>query len=192
MDRSGNRGFKGCDGAERGTELCLCTRGVELGATARVQARIGQVQSALLVRHVPTRHIELALLAAQLEIGAGDFGDDDELRVVQIRLRGAQVRIASLDVAADAAEEVELPDRVEAGVIDLGLVAGDEPAALNLGVTLFGVTTARRDGGREIEPRLAADGTCLVEARERDSQVVIRRERVRYQGVQRVVAELLP
>ena len=90
MDGSRHGRFKGRDGAERAAQLGLRLRGVELGAAAGVQARGGEVQRLALVLDVPARDVELALLAAQLEVRTGHFRDDDDLRVVQLGFRGAR------------------------------------------------------------------------------------------------------
>ncbi len=66
------------------------------------------------------------------------------------------------------------------------------PPRLDLRVLLLGVTATRLDRRGEVEARFAARRPRLIEARQRDAQVVIRRERVAHQRVQRVVAELLP
>ena len=62
-------------------------------------------------------YIELSLLAAKLEVGPGDLGDDRYLRVVEIGFGALQLRVVGFDVAADPAEEVELPGGIEAGVV---------------------------------------------------------------------------
>ena len=45
--------------------------------------------------------------------------DDHHLRVAQVRFGALRIGRARLDVAADAAEEIELPDGIEAGVVEL-------------------------------------------------------------------------
>src|SRR5262245_6263826 len=122
MDGSGYGRFKRRDRAEGAAQLGLRLRGVQLGATAGVQARGGEVQRFLLVLDVATCDVELSLLAAQLEIRTGDFRDDGDLRVMQTGFRRAQIGVLRFDVATDAAEEVELPHGVETGVVVLQLL----------------------------------------------------------------------
>ncbi len=112
---------------------CACAREVS-SSVPRPASRRALVRSSVdcWFVHVAARDVELALLAAQLEVRARDFGDHDDLRVVQVRFGGTQVGVARFDVATDAAEEVELPHRIEAGVVVLDLAAhrpGSRPAA---------------------------------------------------------------
>ena len=136
MDRA-TAASSGADGAERGAQLCLCARRVELGAAAGVETHLRQIERRLLVGHVAARDIELLLLAAQLEVGARDFRRHDHLRVALRGFDGAELRVAGFEAAAHAAEEIELPERVEAGVVVLGLTRG-----------------ARKRGRREFDVRV--------------------------------------
>ena len=113
----------GRDGAERRGELRLRARGVELGAAAGIETHLRELERRLLVRDVAARHVELLLLAAQLEVGARDFGRHDHLHVVQRGFLGAEIGTACFEPAAHAAEEVELPERIEARVVELRLRA---------------------------------------------------------------------
>ena len=74
MDRTRHGRFERPDGAERGGKLRLRARRVELRAAAGLESHLREVQRGLLVRDVAARDVELLLLAAQLEVGARDFG----------------------------------------------------------------------------------------------------------------------
>ena len=123
MNRARHRRLERRDGAERAGQLRLRARGVELGAAAGIEPRLGEIQRRLLVHHVALRDVELLLEAAQLEVGARHLGRHDDLRIALGRLDGAELRVAGLDAAADAAEEVEFPERVEARVVELAVRA---------------------------------------------------------------------
>ena len=99
---------------------CDCAR-----ATSRsvplpaVRCGMRQRQDLPLVLDVGACDGELGLLAAQLEVVARDFGDDGHLGVVQVGHLAFELGVARLDAAAHAAEEVELPGGIEAGVVEL-------------------------------------------------------------------------
>ncbi len=103
----------------------------------------------------------------------------------------SELRRAGLETAAHAAEEVELPEGIEAGVVELG-------AARRAGQGLFarhprlGVAAAGRDRRREIEGHVATQGARLGDARQRDAHVVVRHQRHVDQLVERRVVEVLP
>ena len=83
MDGARHRRFERRDGAERRGQLRLRARGVELRAAAGIEPDLREIERGLLVRDVAARDVELLLLAAQLEVGARDFGGHDDLRVAQ-------------------------------------------------------------------------------------------------------------
>ena len=134
---------------------------------------------------------QLALLAAQLEVGARHLGADRDLRVAQ-RGRGAlHLRALRLDVAAHAAEQVELPGRVEAGVVEARAERGAR-GAVHLREALLGVAAGGGDRRREVKLRLAPQRPCLDQVTERDAQVVVGEQRIVDQLVERRIAELRP
>ena len=100
-------------------QLRLRARGVELGAAAGVEPDLREIERGLLVRDVAAGDVELQLLAAQFEVGARDFGGHDHLHVLQRGFLGAEFGTAGFEAAAHAAEEVQLPERIEAGVVEL-------------------------------------------------------------------------
>ncbi len=59
------------------------------------------------------------LRAAQLEIIARDLGQQAHQDIVQGSLGGITLRGAGLDGATHAAEQIELPEGVEPGVVEL-------------------------------------------------------------------------
>ena len=155
MDGPRHRGFERADGAERGAQLRLGARGVELGAAAGFEAHLRQIQRRLLVRDVAARDVELLLLATQFEVGARDLRRDDDLRVALRGFDSAELRVAGFEAAAHAAEEVELPERVEAGVVVLRLARRDRRVS-RIRRARLRVAAASVDARREIERGVAA------------------------------------
>ena len=66
------------------------------------------------------------MAVAQVDIGLRDFGREADLRVGEIGFGGAGLRARRLDRAALAAEQIDLPRRVEAEVeeVEVGRAAG--------------------------------------------------------------------
>ena len=60
-------------------------------------------------------------------------------------LDGAELGVAGFDAAAHAAEEVELPERVEAGVIELGFARRARQRCADVRGARLGVAAARVD-----------------------------------------------
>ena len=108
MERDDRR-LERSDRGERGAELRLRARDVEVSAAAGGALGLRQLQHLLLVLDVGAGDGELCLLAAQLEVVARHLGDHRDLCVVQVGHFALQLGIARLDVASDTAEEVQLP-----------------------------------------------------------------------------------
>ena len=72
---------------------CACAREVSSSVPRPASSRAcGEFERLLLVLDVAARDGELRLLAAQLEVGTGDFRDDRDLRVVQAGFRALELR----------------------------------------------------------------------------------------------------
>ena len=102
-----------------GIELGLRPRGIERGAPAALQAGDGQSERLALVVGVARGDRELMLSAAQLEVVARDLGQQAHQDIVQGSLSGITLRGAGFDGAAHTAEEIELPEGIEPGVVEL-------------------------------------------------------------------------
>ena len=93
MER-GIGGLQGIDGRQGRAQLRSGARGIQLGAAAGVQPRVGESNVCLLVLDVATRHRQLILCAAQLEVGARDFRDDRDLGIMEARFGPLEVGVA--------------------------------------------------------------------------------------------------
>jgi hypothetical protein len=172
-------------------ELRLCPRGVELGSPAGIEPHLGEVERGALVRDVATRDIELLLLAAQLEVGASDFGGHDHLRIAQARFGGAHLGARRFRSAAEAAEEIELPERIEARIVEL-LISRNAGHRLHGRQAPIGVAGTGGDRRREVETSLATQRAHFGHACESDAQVVVRGRRIVHEALQRLVLEQRP
>jgi hypothetical protein len=136
--------------------------------------------------HIPADGGKLGLIPPQLDIRAGDIGDDrNENRVTGLR-RGQRVQPRGLDLAAQLAEHVKLPRRIEASrfvhVIEAGRVAG---AMQRLRDASAGIVATGADPGarRQLAFRKSSarrdelPGTCLLQAAQRDCDIGIGRDR---------------
>ena len=97
-------------------ELCFGAGEVQLGAPAGVEADPGQLPGLILVVGIAQRHRELLLQAAEHEVIARHFCCYGDLGVTQARRTCLFFGARCLDAAAYAAEEVELPERIEADI----------------------------------------------------------------------------
>ena len=98
-----------------------------LPASSRVRVSFSVLE---LVVGVALRERQLILQTAQDEIVARHLGDDADTRILQRRGGGADVARGRFDVAPDAAEQIELPQPIEAGLgrIELAVDADRRPA----------------------------------------------------------------
>ena len=150
-------------------------------AKARVAAHLGQSQRLALVREAAIEHRQLLLDAAQLEVVQRHLGGDADAHAGERGLEALGVGRRGGDRRPDAAEQIELPGRVEAGAVGVDpdrLV--DEPR-----LRLLADVDERAGRNRRIAPAaiFVEDGARLIEARERGADVAI--------GVERRVLELL-
>jgi hypothetical protein len=124
VDGRRDRRFERWNRRQRGLIVRLSPRRIELVAPARLEPHAREVERARLDICVAPRERELILQAPQDEVVARDLGDDAHARIAQGRLAGPDVRARRLDISAHPAEQIELPQSVEAGLrgIELALV----------------------------------------------------------------------
>ncbi len=101
-------------------ELALRQRNVEFVGDATAIALLNEVDVFLRNFDVFAQHRKLHLQCAQIEIGAGHVGDERDEHHVARGDCGIHVILRRFEGAAEFAEHVDLPGRVEAGdVVDL-------------------------------------------------------------------------
>ena len=181
MDGTRDGRFERRDGAERRAQLRLRARGVELGAAAGIEPHLREIERGLLVRDVAACHVELLLLAAQLEIGARDFGGDDHLRIA--RAASTAPSSALLASSRGARRRRSRAPRTHRSPRRSTRSRAPRRAAMMARGARLGVAAAGVDAGREIERGIATQRARFAHARERDAQVVV--------GGQRFVHELV-
>ena len=165
-------------------------RDVELAAAAELEPHAGEVERLLLIPQVRARDGQALLRAAQLDVVARDLGRDEHLRVAQIRDRRVGLGARRFDAAAYAAEKVELPQRRKARIVTFDVDAvGREPWLLLLALR---ARDLRGHARPTVAPRGASESARLFDARGRDREIEIGRQRALDQRVERGIAKLLP
>src|SRR5690606_40874298 len=96
---------------------------------------------------------------------------------------------ARFDGTAHAAEEIQLPEGIEAGVVDLLILTRDAEGTWK---PLLGVSRAGGHLRQQIETRFAPESARIDHSCERDAQIVVRAQRVVDKALQCLVAELRP
>ena len=79
----------------------------------------GDVGRVLLYLQIVARRDDLLLVAAELHVIESHLGDEAHLDVPQVLDGGLDVCACRFDVPADTSEKVELPCRIEAGLIQV-------------------------------------------------------------------------
>jgi hypothetical protein len=162
-------------------------------SATRLTPRLGQLEGAALHVGVAPGDVVAALKPSQLEVVARHFARDAHQRVLERGHRAFELGAPRFVVAAHAPEDVELPGGVEARVIDIdGALAIGDVRRLELAEAGPEGRAVGRDHWTEIESRLATQRTRLVEARRRDAQVMIRRERFLDETAEHLIVENRP
>ncbi len=190
VDRAGERVLEGRDRGLRAGHVRLGLRQVEARGRACLVAVANQPQGAALAGDVAARDRQPALVEAHLDVGLGDVRvQAHEHRAVLLE-DAAVVGPRGLDRAAHVAEQVELPGRREAHVVQRGLVRGEarerlaRPGAQGLrGPVEVG------DAARRGDP---VERAGLVDAREGDAQVEVAGGGALDQRAEHGVVELAP
>jgi predicted PurR-regulated permease PerM len=180
----------------RGVEQRLLLRHVEPGGGAALVARVDQLQRALLQGDGAAHRIELDVGGAQVEVGRGQVGGEQQPRVLEVGGRLLRGGARGFHRALHAAGEVDLVahghrehevvlHRREVGrrVVGQRPVGGD---ALARGARAD--AELRQHAGR----RRGERGARLHEARVRDRERGAVGERLPLQRVEALVAEALP
>ena len=130
------------------------------------------------------------LQPAQLEVVPGHFRHEAHTHVVQRRLEALRVGRGRMDLRADAAEKIELPERVEAGAIDrddarlFGEAREGLPPAIDAG--------ADAHFGKPIAIDFVEERARLIDARHGHADVMVVLQGPRHQSVEHRILELSP
>jgi hypothetical protein len=131
---------QGRDDRLGGVEAGLGAGDVDRVAGPGVVADLGQPQGLALGVEVAVGHGQAGLGAAQFEVVAGHLGGDGHLGVAQVGSRRPRLGPGRLHAPADAAEQVDLPAGVEAGLVGLAL----DPLAVRARLLLVALLVGRR------------------------------------------------
>ena len=115
LERTFQRGDLGPGGGEQRGGLLH----IEVARQAMLETVLGDGQALFLRRDVFTGNRQSLLIAARVNIIARDFPDQRYQHVAPAEFRGGHFGLGRLLGAADAAENVQLPGSVEAGLIDI-------------------------------------------------------------------------
>ena len=186
IDRRVYLRFERRDACARDGEVHLRLAQVEVAAQARLAAGADEFKRVGLELGVPAGVVQAGLKGAQGDVGRGEIRGEKAAGVADILLGGGEVGGGRLDVAADAAPEVELPRQEGAGLEEPGRIVGNlGPGAVGLAglpvvycgagkadgrrvagagdAELRGVGVEARDGGRERGVLLEEQGLEGVE-----------------------------
>src|SRR4030095_7175357 len=86
-------------------------------AKTGIAANLSETQGFPLVQQAAVRHRELLLEATQLEIVARHFRRDADAHVIDIRREAVGGRSGRAHLGSNAAEYIDLPERVEAETV---------------------------------------------------------------------------
>ena len=158
MDRGARLRVEGGDLCRGRIGLRLRARDVLLGSHAGRGSRARELLGVALQRQVRARERDLPLQAAQLDVLARDLSAQRHQRVAATFDGGIDVVIRRADDGIAAAEEVDLPARVEADLVEIGRVAAEERARLRVLAR-----AAARVSGAGFELRVVAAGRDIAQ-----------------------------
>src|SRR5262245_34056017 len=159
-------------------------------AETRIAANLGETKRLALIRQAALRYRQLLLQSAQLEIVARDLRRDADPHVVDVGFETVSRSRGRPNLRPDAAEDVDLPERVEAEAIRRH-PDGFAGEARNLFVAVVNRGTSC-DHWIPIVPDVCEDRARLIEPSDGDSHVVIGLQRPTDELVENGVFELLP
>ncbi|MNP09796.1 hypothetical protein D3C76_1019160 [compost metagenome] len=166
------------------------THHVKVVADPGVTQGYGDATRILLGLEVGQGDLLAQLCTAQLAIGIDQFGDQADLQLLQVGLRGVLLGIAGFQLALDAAEQVQFPGHVQAQVIAFAVdpVLG---LARDLALAQVGAGTAGH-GWQGVVADIVTDRPGGFQAGEGHAQFTVAVQRLADQLVEYRVVELLP
>jgi hypothetical protein len=186
-------GGEGGHARERQFQLRAGAGAVEFGTATGLGAGQHQLQRTLLVAGVVLRHRQPRLQAAQQVVVARNLAGHGHLQRGQVGLAGLAFAAGRFDVAADAAEQVQLPADGGLGAAGVDVTVGARNARCleGRGALLAGVG-AGADRWQVIAAGLAHQGAGALEPGQGDVQFTVVAQRVLDQLRQHRVAPALP
>ena len=148
-----NPGFERRNCRESQIEQRAAARDIEVGAASAIEERLGDVESLGLHVGILARDGELVLQPAQLEIVSRDFGRDAHEHVEPRGFDRGELCVGGLNGSPDAAEQIEFPGGVKAGVVEFKFARVAWCAGRRGGFAEQTVLISRigLDGGRKVE-----------------------------------------
>ncbi len=163
---------------------------IELLADSCIAPDSGEAQRLALVAETLLRHGELLLQSAELEVISRHFGGHDHAHIFQRGIEALGIRRRSAHRRTDAAEYIQLPERIEASAIgrDLARLVGE--AWDHLFAFVEGGICS--DDRITIERHIAERRARLIEPRDGDADVMVRLQRVVLEALQHWIVEVMP
>ena len=185
-DRKTNRRETGLDGGH----ACGGAGDILLLADAGVPPHLRETQRFPLVDQEAFGDGELLLQPSQLEVVAGNLGRNNHPDILERRLQPLSRRGCASHGGSHATEEVDLPERVEPGLIGCRAHRFFGEAGNRL---LAAVDAGTHDGCRKpIEIDVLETCARLVDARHGDAYVMVGLQHVFLEAFQHRVVELVP
>ena len=187
----------------RCVDLSFLLRHIQVTGKSRLETHLCQLQCILLGLQIVTRHGELALKPAQIDIILGHFAEQRYENVAPVFHRHFDGRIRRLNAPAHAAKHVDFPIGVEPGpvkvLIQIGAAArGRYHGALSgrsegiLTGAIARVRTRHIDAGPGTGGGHHPRCPSLPDAGLRQAQIQIGLDRALHQRIQQRIIELGP
>jgi len=163
---------------------------IQFAAGTQFPARLGQLLRIAQVFQRVLGHRDALLRATQLEVVACHFGSDQHLRIGQVGLLGTEIGACGFCSAALAAEQIQLPARIEAELVAFT----EHPLPTQLRIGLLAAVVAAVSGNVRglVEAALDEHRTGLADAGHGHAQVQVVRQRAVHQFFQHRIVELRP
>ncbi|MNX97063.1 hypothetical protein D3C86_1294120 [compost metagenome] len=163
---------------------------VQLIADTGITQADGDLARLLLVLQVGQGDFFPQLCTAQLTVGVHQFGNHGDLQLVQVGLDRLLLGVGRLQVALDAAKQVDLPRHVQAQVVAFAV---DPVGGLAGNLALAQITADPAGDGRHgVIADVITDRPRRFPASEGDTQITVALERFGDQLVEGRIFELLP
>ncbi len=130
------------------------------------------------------------LSTTQIAVGVHQLGNHADLQLLQIGLSDIFLRVACLQLALNAPEQIDLPGHVEAQIVALDIdPVGGLTRHLGLADTAAG---AASDYRQVVVGHVVTNGPGRLEAGKGHAQITVALQRLGHQRAERRIIELLP